>query len=279
MSIRRPGELRVQVGARALDDRIAPAAELARITGMVALKHYRSRLTVETKADGSPVTIADRAAEEAARAWVRNRFPEDGILGEELGEERPGATRRWVIDPIDGTKSFVRGAPLWGSLVALCEGERVLAGAAYFPAVDELVAAAPGAGCWWNGSRCQVSAVSDLASATVLTTDERFRERPERHAGWRALSHAASVSRTWGDCFGYLLVATGRAEAMCDPILSPWDAAALQPIIEEAGGVFTDWSGAVTAFGGSAVATNRLLADTVRATLATSERVNSRTEP
>jgi len=279
MSIRRPGELRVQVGARALDDRVAPAAELARITGMVALKHYRSHLTVETKADGSPVTIADRAAEESARAWVRNRFPDDGILGEELGEERVGARRRWVIDPIDGTKSFVRGTPLWGSLVALCEGERVLAGAAYFPAVDELIAAAPGAGCWWNGSRCHVSSVSTIAEATVLTTDERFRERPERLAGWTELSRAAAVSRTWGDCFGYLLVATGRADVMCDPILSPWDAAALQPIVEEAGGVFTDWTGAVTAFGGSAVATNALLAGPVRAALAGSPSLTVRSEP
>jgi histidinol-phosphatase len=268
MSIRRPGEVRVQTNAYALDDRVAPAAELARITGIVAMRHYRSRLTVETKADGSPVTVADRAAEEAARAWVRTRFPDDGILGEELGEERPGARRRWIIDPIDGTKSFVRGAPLWGSLVALCEGDQVLAGAAYFPAVEELVAAAPGAGCWWNGSRCQVSSVATLAEATVLTTDERFTERPDRREGWRALSHAASVSRSWGDCFGYLLVATGRAEVMCDAIVSPWDAAALQPIIVEAGGVFTDWNGAATAFGGSAIATNRLLADDVRAVLA-----------
>jgi histidinol phosphatase-like enzyme (inositol monophosphatase family) len=267
MSIRRPADVRTPASALALDDRVAPAAELARLTGTVALRHYRSRLTVETKSDGSPVTVADRAAEEAARAWVRARFPEDGVLGEELGEERPGARRRWVIDPIDGTKSFVRGVPLWGSLVALCEGEHVLAGAAYFPAVEELVAAAPGAGCWWNGSRCHVSAVDALEAATVLTTDERFRERPERRAGWLELSRAASVSRGWGDCFGYLLVATGRAEAMCDPILSPWDAAALQPIIEEAGGVFTDWTGVATAFGGSAIATNRALADDVRALL------------
>jgi len=270
MSVRRPDQTRPLAAALTLDERVAPAAELARLTGTVALRHYRSNLTVETKADGSPVTIADRAAETAARAWVQSRFPDDGILGEELGEERPGAARRWVIDPIDGTKSFVRGTPLWGSLVALCEGERVLAGAAYFPAVDELVAAAPGAGCWWNGRRCHVSDVRSLADATVLTTDERFRERLERAEGWRALSQAASVSRTWGDCFGYLLVATGRAEVMCDPIMSIWDAAALQPIIEEAGGVFTDWSGTPTAFGGSVVATNRELATDARALLASS---------
>jgi histidinol-phosphatase len=251
-----------------LDTRIAPAAELARLTGDIALRHYRSRLVVETKADGSPVTAADRAAEEAARGWVRRFFPEDGVLGEELGEERAGARRRWVIDPIDGTKAFVRGVPFWGSLVALCEGETVLAGAAYYPAIGDLIAAAPGVGCWYNGSRCAVSSVTSLDAATVLTTDTRFRERPERRAGWERVADAASVARTWGDCFGYLLVATGRAELMCDPILSPWDAAAFQPIVREAGGVFTDWDGRDTAFGASAVATNAALGPTMRALLA-----------
>ena len=246
---------------------LAAVAELARLTGEIALSHYRTHLDIETKGDGSPVTLADRAAETAAREWLRRYFPADGILGEEFGAERPTALRRWIIDPIDGTKSFVRGAPLWGSLVALCEGDVVLAGAASFPAVGEWIAAAPQQGCWWNGSRCAVSAVDALGGATVLTTDDRFLERPDRRAGWERVSAAASVSRTWGDCFGYLLVATGRAEAMVDPILAPWDAAALQPIIAEAGGVFTDWSGDVTAFGGSAVATNALLASDIRTLL------------
>ena len=242
------------------DTLLAAAEELARLTGGVALSHYRSALAVEQKADGSPVTAADRAAEQAARDWVRARFPDDGVLGEEFGEERAGARRRWIIDPIDGTKSFVRGVPLWGSLVALCEGDTVLAGAAFFPAVEELVVAAPGAGCWWNGRRCWVSSVSDLSSATALTTDERFPHHPARRAAWEQLGGRVSVARSWGDCFGYLLVATGRAEVMCDPELSPWDAAALQPIIVEAGGSFTDWSGRPTAFGGSAIATNQALA-------------------
>ena len=258
--------------ANDLDARIAPAAELARLTGDIALRHYRSHLVVEMKADGSPVTVADRAAEEAARDWVRRFFPQDGVFGEEFGEERAGARRRWVIDPIDGTKSFVRGVPLWGSLVALCEGETVLAGAAYFPAVGELIAAAPGAGCWWNGSLCAVSAVATLGAATVLTTDDRCRERPSRRVGWERVAAAASIARTWGDCFGYLLVATGRAEMMCDAVLSPWDAAALYPIVREAGGTFTDWDGRDTAFGGSAVATNGTLAADVRAMLADSSR-------
>ena len=254
--------------ASIIDSLIAPAADLARLTGDIALGYYRSNLTVETKADGSPVTIADRAAETAAREWVGRLFPQDGLLGEEFGEERPGAARRWIIDPIDGTKSFICGAPLWGSLVALCEGDRVQAGAAYFPAVNEMLAAAPGAGCWWNGSRCAVSGVTALREATVLTTDPTFHERPAYRAAWERISTAARVSRTWGDCFGYLLVATGRAEAMFDPVMSPWDAAALQPIIQEAGGHFTDWTGAPTAFGGSVVATNGALAGVVREMLA-----------
>jgi histidinol-phosphatase len=131
----------------------------------------------------------------------------------------------------------------------------------------ELVAAAPGAGCWWNGARCRVSDVASLAQATVLTTDDRFLERPARAEPWRRLTHQAAVSRTWGDCYGYVLVATGRAEVMTDPVLSPWDAAPLMPIIEEAGGVFTSWDGRRTAFGGDALATNAQLADVVRATL------------
>ncbi len=252
----------------AVDLRLEAIGEVARLAGDSAMSHFRDRLTIETKHDGSPVTIADRAAEQVVREWVERRFPDDGVLGEELGALREDATLRWIVDPIDGTKSFVRGVPLWGSLVALAQGDRVLAGAAYFPAVGDLLVAAPGAGCWRNGARTAVSTVADIAASTVLTTDDRFLDRPERWAGWRALSERASVSRSWGDCYGYLLVATGRAEVMADPILSPWDAAALQPIIVEAGGLFTDWDGVETAFGGSAIATNGVIGAPVRALLA-----------
>jgi histidinol-phosphatase len=244
------------------------AADVARVAGDTALRYFRADVAVETKRDGTPVTVADRAAEQAAREWLRARFPHDAILGEELGEERPGARRRWVLDPIDGTKTFVRGVPLWGSLVALHEGERVLAGAIYCPAVAELVAAAPGAGCWLNGSRCTVSSVADLSAATILTTDEHFIGRPRGGDVWPALAARVAVSRSWGDCYGYLLVATGRAELMTDAVLSPWDAAPLFPVITEAGGVCTDWRGQPTPFGGAGVvATNAALADEVRALL------------
>lgn len=242
-------------------------AELARLTGKVALARYRTSLDVETKHDGSPVTVADRAAEEAARAWVADRFPGDAILGEEFGASGDERARRWIIDPIDGTKSFIRGVPLWGTLVGVARGDEVLAGAIYCPAVDEMVVAAGGEGCWWNGSRARVSTCGELRDATLLTTDTRFREQPERGARWSALAAGAAVARTWGDCYGYLLVATGRAELMADHLMSPWDAVALVPVIREAGGEFSDWRGRVTPFGDGAVATNGALSTSFRQAL------------
>jgi histidinol-phosphatase len=241
--------------------------DAARVAGGVAMRHYRSPLAVEAKADGSPVTVADREAEATLREWITRQFPDDGIEGEELGVIRSDAQRRWIVDPIDGTKTFVRGVPLWGTLVAVVEHTEVLAGAAFFPAVDEMLAAAPGEGSWWNGVRCSVSRVDRMDRATVLTTNEQFAGDETKRVAWRCLSDRAMMSRSWGDCYGYLLVATGRAEVMVDARMAAWDAAALQPIIEEAGGIFTDWSGVRTAFGRSAIATNAALAAEVRALL------------
>ena len=234
--------------------------ECADLAGSVALGYYRKNVAVEWKGDGSPVTIADRAAEEAVRAWLHERFPADGVLGEEFGESAGTSGRRWVIDPIDGTKSFVRGVPLWGSLVAVADGERVLAGAASFPAVGETIAAAGGCGCWHNGSRARVSTVAALGDATVLISDERIFSTAAGRERWEKLASSAAVSRSWGDAFGYLMVATGRAEVMVDAIVNAWDIACFLPVIEEAGGVFTSLDGAVTAFGGHSIATNAALA-------------------
>ncbi len=238
------------------------ASELAALTGSVALDLFRKGIAVDLKADRSPVTEADRSAERAAREWIAKRFPEHGVIGEEYGEDRPGSRLRWLIDPIDGTRTFVAGVPLWGSLVALCDGEDVIAGAAAYPAVGESLVAAVGAGCWANGVRCSVSATSELSSALVLTTDEQFRaSTPAKRDAWLRLASSAGNSRTWGDCYGYLLVATGRAEVMIDGAMHPWDAAPLLPIITEAGGRFVDYSGRATAFGDGSIATNAALAD------------------
>lgn len=243
------------------------AEAVARLAGDTAMRWFKSGITVEAKGDGSPVTEADRAAEDAARAWLEARFPQDGIVGEERGTARPDAARRWFVDPIDGTKSFVRGVPLWGTLVGVAEGDTVLAGAVYCPAAGELVVAGRGEGAWDRGSRCRVSTVAGLESATVLVSDERAYGDRAKAEGWRRLGDATSVARSWGDCYGYVLVATGRAEVMVDPRMNPWDAAAVLPVIEEAGGVFTDWTGRRTAFGGDAIATNAALAAAARSAL------------
>jgi histidinol-phosphatase len=243
-------------------------AEVAGIAGDIAMEYYGSNPATRIKSDGSPVSVADTSAEEAAREWIELHFPEDGIVGEEFPTVREGAARRWIIDPIDGTYTFLQSVPLWGTLIAVAEGENVIAGAAYFPALDETIVAARGEGCWWNGSRAAVSTVAELSEARLVTTDARFLRDAGRREGWTRLQNGARTMRTWGDCYGYLLVATARADIMVDDVISDWDGAAFMPIITEAGGEFTDWRGRPTAFGGDAIATNGKLGGIVREILA-----------
>lgn len=247
------------------------AVDAAARAGAITLQHYQTAIAAETKADASPVTVADREAERTLRALIAARFPEDGILGEEHGVIRPDASRRWILDPIDGTRSYVRGVPLYGVLIALEEAGMVLLGVAHFPALRETVAAAHGLGCWWNGRRARVSDVARLEDSLILTTDVEKMEELGMGAAWNAVRARAGTARTWGDCYGHVLVATGRAEAMLDPVLAPWDVAALSPIVEEAGGVFTDWAGNRTHRGGSGIATNAAIAAEVRAALRDAE--------
>jgi histidinol phosphatase-like enzyme (inositol monophosphatase family) len=248
-------------------DLLEAVAEAARVCGGIAMQYFGKDIGVDTKSDGTPVTQADRAAEHAVREWLSTRFPDDTLVGEEHGAT-PGSSRRtWLIDPIDGTKSFIRGIPMWGSMIAVSEGDEVLAGAINCAATGELVAAARGRGCYLNGARCTVSGTTVLESATILSTDVTFPYNPERTQRWEPLARRVAMSRTWGDCYGYMLVATGRADLMVDDRLNPWDAAALMPIIEEAGGMFTDWSGAHTMHGGDAIATNGALGPAFRRAL------------
>lgn len=245
------------------------ASDLAKLTAQTAMRWYHKPIDVASKSDGTPVTIADREAEQAARDWLCNRFPGDGIIAEESPPVRVDAGRHWIVDPIDGTRTFVCGVPLWGSLVACCEGDRVLVGAVCCPVIGELAVAGESEGCWFNGSRSRVSEVSDISRATLLTTDERFSGNENRANKWRGISSRAAVSRTWGDCYGYLLVATGRAEVMVDGEMNPWDAAAVYSIVVEAGGEFTDWRGVRTAFGGDAIAGNSAMSREARRMLCT----------
>ena len=233
------------------------AVGLAQRAGELTLEYFHGGVETEHKADGTPVTAADRGAEELLRREIRSRFPDDGLVGEEHGTEEGTSGRTWILDPIDGTKSFVHGVPLYGVLIGLEIDGEVAAGVIHLPALDETVHAWRGGGCWWNGRRAEVSRVADLGASLVTTSDF-----PEGAALDPVLA-AAGISRTWGDCYGYALVATGRAEVMIDPVANVWDLAAVQPIVEEAGGRFTDLDGQETCRGGSGVGSNGLVHEAV----------------
>ncbi len=242
------------------------AKDAAWQAGRLTLATFQTQFDVIWKGDNSPVTVADRGAEELLRRLIEKSYPDHAIVGEEFGEtHHANASFRWILDPIDGTRSFIRGVPLYGVLVGLeVEGEMVV-GVAYFPGLDEMVAAARGQGCTWNGRACRVSQVRSLSEALLCYTDGPNFANYGRAAEWQRLSAAAHTLRGWGDAYGYALVATGRAEAMFDPIMSVWDAAALVPILREAGGTFTDWAGQPTAYGGNGIGTNGYLLDEILA--------------
>lgn len=252
-----------------LKKRLEVATDLSWEAGKAALKYFRTGVEVELKEDQSPVTVADREVEQILQGGLLAAFPDDGFLGEERGEHVGTSGFRWIADPIDGTKSFVRGVPLFGSLLALedAAGEVVL-GVANLPAIDELTAAAHGEGCYTNGRRVRVSEVGSLAEATVSFTSVDSFKRSGRAAAFEAAWKNAGLLRGWGDCYGHLLVASGRVDVMLDPVLSDWDCAALLPILEEAGGSFTDWNGKRTYKGKSGISTNGKLAAELQAVLA-----------
>ena len=225
----------------------------------MTLEYFGGVVAHDAKGDGSPVTIADRRAEQFIRKEIEARFPDHSVLGEEYGESNEGARVRWILDPIDATRSFMRGVPLYGVLIGIeIDGESAV-GVSHFPPLRETVAAGRGLGCSWNGDPCRVSSTSRLDDAVVCTTDvERLLSRPEG-VGWRTIQQTAAFSRTWGDCYGHALVATGRIEAQVDPVMAPWDAGPFLTIVTEAGGAFTTLEGEATVHGGSGVSSNGLL--------------------
>ena len=218
------------------------AKGLAVEAGRITLKYFQRDFAIEYKSDATPVTIADRETEAFLRTSLAQRFPQHGILGEEQGETNPGAEWRWVLDPIDGTQSFIHGVPLYTTLIALQAGGKSVLGIIHCPPLEETVAAAVGCGCTFNGRPTQVTAVNKLSQARVNATDYAdFMRRTPRFA--RALLDEAKMCRGWADGYGYLLVASGRAEVALDPVVALWDYAPLKPIIEEAGGRCTDFHG------------------------------------
>jgi histidinol phosphatase-like enzyme (inositol monophosphatase family) len=250
------------------DERLQFAVEIAREAGELTLRYFRrADLAVENKADDSPVTVADRSAEELLRKRIGEQFPQDAIIGEEFGEQAGQSGFQWILDPIDGTKSFIHGVPLYTTLVAVLQNDEPRIGVIQAPALDETVYAETGRGSWYIGGTAKpeparVSTVATLNRGLLLTSElEGFRghKRGDATDMYMRLQRAARVARTWGDGYGYLLVATGRAEVMIDPIMNLWDAAPLLPIIEEAGGHFSDWTGNPTIRARETLATNGLL--------------------
>lgn len=217
--------------------------ELAQRSGDFIRPHFASPgLAVEIKADDSPVTAADRGAEELLRALIAKKFPEHGIVGEEFGCERADAEWVWVLDPIDGTKSFISGVPLWGTLIALKHRGQPVLGAIHQPILNQLMIG-DGARTTLNERAVQVRNVARFEEATILTSDLLNPAKYQNGAAYDALISRARLTRTWGDCYGYLLLAAGWADVMLDPIMNPWDIQALIPIVRGAGGVITDWRG------------------------------------
>jgi histidinol phosphatase-like enzyme (inositol monophosphatase family) len=254
----------------AVNARLDLAREAARRAGDAALAYFRGGQGIahEDKADGTPVTEADRRAEQIVRDAIGSAFPGDGIIGEEFGE-RPGSSGfRWHIDPIDGTKTFIRGVPLWGTLIGVELGEEVVAGVAVYPALGESIYASRGGGAWHERTGeaarpARVSARSSLPEACLcLTSAPGFRRRGAWDA-YSGLCREFGLVRGWGDCFGWLLVATGRCEAMVETHVKSWDLAPFSVIIEEAGGRVTDWQGRCTIRAGDAVATGGPLHESV----------------
>jgi histidinol-phosphatase len=229
------------------------AVDLVATAGELTLRWFRAAdLAVDTKADGTPVTAADRAAERLVRERIADRFPDDGVLGEEEPELLGSSGRRWIVDPIDGTKAFTRGVPLYSTLLALHDRDGPALGVIGLPALGQAVYAGRGLGCWSDGRPAGVSQTSTLDGAYLTSSG---------YSHWSddallAVKHAGCELRTWGDGYGYALVATGRVDAMVDPVVDLYDVAAMPVILAEAGGRFTSIDGRDDAGGGSGVATN-----------------------
>ena len=243
---------------------LAFATETAWEAGQLTLGYFQTGIRPDLKEDETPVTAADREAEQLIRSRIETAYPQHGIVGEEYGE-RTGSSHRWLVDPIDGTYSFVRGVPLYAVLIALEVEDEVPVGVAYFPALGEMVAAASGEGCWWNGRPARVSTVARLENALIAFTDAATFAPYDREEAWARFLNCGATVRGWSDAYGHMLVATGRAEVMLDPIMHVWDCAPFLPILTEAGGHFGDWKGNPTIYGEEALSSNAALHEEILA--------------
>lgn len=244
-----------------LQDFLTFAEKTAREAGALTLDYFLTAgATPEFKSDDTPVTVADRRAEQLIRERIAEAYPDHAVVGEEYGASDSNSSHRWIIDPIDGTKSFVHGVPLYSVLIALEIDGRVEVGCAYFPALDEIISGASGCGAFWNGKPCSTSDVSEIDRAVCAHIDTAYFGKNGKGEAWERLQKSVYYNAGWCDAYGYLLVATGRAEIMLDPVMAEWDCGPFPPIFREAGGYFGDWSGNEGRIdAGEALATNNHL--------------------
>lgn len=235
------------------------AIEIAKQGGAHTLKYFNKSFEVERKSDDSPVTVADREVESMMREAITDQFPGHGIVGEEYSDVNTESPVQWILDPIDGTKSFIHGVPLYTTLIGVVVDGIPKVGIIYAPALDELCDAAEGKGARLNGVSCGVRSCEDLADASFMSTDCYTSANFDYGQAFDALVDKTRLHRTWGDAYGHMLVATGRADLMFDPILNIWDAAPLLTILKEAGGVFCDTDGKETIESGNGLSCSREL--------------------
>jgi len=229
------------------------AKHLADESGKIITGYYRTNINIDTKLDDSPVTIADKKAEEKMRELIMKEFPSHGILGEEFGKYNEGAEYQWILDPIDGTKSFICGTVTFGTLIALLKNGQPILGVINQPVLKEFLIG-DNITAELNGAAVKVRDCESIDKAILLTTDHLNIEKYQDIKKFDALTHSVKLYRNWGDCYGYYLLATGFADIMMDPIMSVWDTMALIPVIRGAGGIITDYQG------GDAVAGNSVIA-------------------
>jgi histidinol-phosphatase len=242
------------------------AVEAARAAGEVALRYYRAGFDVTLKPDLTPVTVADREAEKVIEEILTKMTPTYGFLGEEFGA-RGSKERRWIVDPIDGTRNFVRHIPFWATLIALEEQGEITVGVIHNPVTGELYAARKDEGTRLNGAPIRVSATSDLAEAHLVHAGLDIMRTGGHWDGFVRLVDATSRQRGFGDYYGYTLVAEGKAELYVEMDLKPWDLAACKIVVEEAGGRFTDFAGRPSIYTGSALTSNGRVHDAALALL------------
>ena len=229
---------------------------LAIESGKVVKKYFRSGVNVETKSDQSPVTIADKQAEEVMRSLIEKEFPTHGILGEEFGVINEDSEYQWILDPIDGTKSFITGAVTFGTLIALTKNKQPILGVINQPILNEFLIG-DNTEAKLNDVPVHMRECNDLDKATLLASDHLMFGMYQNQEAFERLIRKVKMYRMWGDCYGYYLLATGYADIMIDPIMSIWDSMALIPVIRGAGGVITDYKGDDPAKGNSTVAAHK----------------------